>query len=288
MNISIFAKRAFLNTNPYNEFESKEKSYKGHGHLQRVSSTIRADQIVEKIGAKLNPKSGYQDDVCIYVKPMVRKGDDFIFEGKKSYIDIVDGHNLGQVALRHPEVGVITCSKADFDIMKSSIPNKVVFIPQHHCNFERFKRERKQITTVGAIGTESSFAFLPENLKLELEKRGMELITFSKFFDRRDIIDFYNKIDIQIVWRPWKKRLSNPLKLINAASFGIPSIALDEEAFRKELAGYYLPVRTFEEFLEKVDSLKNNMWEYDQYSKKLIDFAENYHIDKVAELYKTL
>ena len=52
-NISIFAKRAFLNTNPYSEFISKEESYKGNGHLQRVSSMIRADQIAPCIGAKV-------------------------------------------------------------------------------------------------------------------------------------------------------------------------------------------------------------------------------------------
>lgn len=288
MNISIFAKRAFLNTNPYSAFESKEKSYRGHGHLQRVSSTIRADQIAERIGAKLNPESGYENDVCIYIKPMVRNGNDFNFEGKRAYLDIIDGHNLGQLLLKHPEVGVIVCSQADYDIMSGSVPNKVVLIPQHHCNFERIRKETTKIKTVGAIGTESSFEYLPPSLKTELEKRGIELKTFSKFFSREDIVDFYKSIDVQIVWRPWKKRLSNPLKLINAASFGIPSIALDEETFSKELPGYYFPVKTLEQFLEKLDYLTVNLWAYNEYSKKLIDFSEKYHIDTVSKLYKTL
>src|SRR3990172_3557927 len=149
-NISIFAKRAFLNTNPYSAFESKEKSYKGHGHLQRVSSMIRADQIVPRIGARLNPESGYENDVCIYVKPMVRKGDDFKFEGKP-YLDIIDGHNLAMVAKRHPEVTMIVCSQADMEVMSGEVSNRIVYIPQHHCNFERIRREGREVTTIGGI-----------------------------------------------------------------------------------------------------------------------------------------
>src|SRR3990167_6552498 len=178
-NISIFARRAFLNTNSGNEFISKELSYRGHGHLMRVSSMIR-EQVIPYIEAKLNPTSGYENDITIYVKPMVRKGDDFKFEGKKAYLDIIDGANLAQVAHRHSEVGVITCSQADYEIMSKELPNnKIVLIPQHHCNFERIKRTRKEIKRVGVIGTKGAFPFLPEGLKEALAERGMELVEFS-------------------------------------------------------------------------------------------------------------
>ena len=32
------------------------------------SGIIRGEQVAHKLGAKLNPTSGYEDDVCIYVK----------------------------------------------------------------------------------------------------------------------------------------------------------------------------------------------------------------------------
>jgi len=274
-----------LNINPSEPFRLRTKPIRG-GHLQRVSSIIRGDQIADYIGAKLNPTDGYQDGICIYVKPMVRKGDDFNFEGK-AYIDIMDGHNLGNLALLHPEVGVIVCSQVDQTTMSSVIPNKIVLIPQHHCNFDRIKRFRNEITTVGVIGTSGAFKFLPPELKEELAKRGMNLIEYSRFFSRQDIIDFYLKIDIQIVWRPYKKRLSNPLKLVNAASFGIPTIALEEKTL-KEMEHCYIPVNTLQEFLEKLDEIRTHRSIYDTLSQNCILKAENYHIENIAKLYKDL
>lgn len=286
--ISIFAKPAFLNVSPKEPFALRTKPLrKGVGHLMRVSSIIRGDQVAEEIGAKYNPTEGYEDDVCIYVKPMVRKGDDFTFEGRVNYIDIVDGHNLGQLLLKHPEVGVITCSTADYHTMRGVLPNKIVNIPQHHCNFERVRRTRKKIKRVGVIGEAGAFYHLPEGLEVELNNRGMELVKYSRFFTRRDIIDFYMNIDIQIVWRPYRKVLSNPLKIVNASSFGVPTIALDEKAF-EEVSGCYLPVFNFEDFLSCLDDLRSNPRLYVAISRDCVDVSENYHIFEIGKRYKQL
>jgi len=286
MNISIFAKEAFLNINPSEPLRLRTKPIKG-GHLMRVSSIIRGNQIAEAIGAKFNPESGYEDDVCIYVKPMVRKGEDFNFKGARVYLDIIDGHNLGQLVEKHPEVKVIVCSQADYDVMSGVINNDIVLIPQHHCNFDRLKRTRKSISKMGIIGELPAFDFLPKNLEKELEKRGIELVKFSRFFSRQDIIDFYLGIDLQIVWRPYRKILSNPLKIVNASSFGVPTIALDEKAFN-EMGDCYIPVTTFGEFLTKLDELTTVDGLYDNYSKKCIEKSEEYHISNIAKLYKAL
>lgn len=283
--ISFFGKRTFFNINSNEEYDKRTKPIKG-GYLMRVSSMIRIDQIAEAIGARVNPISGYEDDVCIYIKPMVKKGYDFKFEGKP-YIDIIDGHNLGQLAQKHPEVTVIVCSQADYNVMSKAIPNKIVLIPQHHINFDRLKRTRTEIKTVGTIGTRDAFPYLPKELRGELSKRGIELVEFSRFFKRQDIIDFYLKIDLQIVWRPYKKILSNPLKIINAASFGIPTIALEEKVF-KEVDGCYIPVNTFPEFLECLDALISSPEMYKSYSLEGIENTERYHISNIIKLYKEL
>ena len=283
--ISIFAKEAFLNINPSQPLRLRTKPIRG-GHVQRVSSIIRGDQIAEKIGAKFNPTSGYENDVCIYVKPMVRKDEDFVFEGKP-YLDIIDGHALGQLALKHPEVAVIVCSKADQEIMSKVLPNRIVYIPQHHCNFERVKRTRTEIRTVGIIGTTGAFIFIPQEIRDGLKERNIELIEYSRFFSREDIVKFYQKIDLQLVWRPYKKILSNPLKIVNASSFGIPTIALDERAFH-EVSGCYFPVHTAKEFLERLNELLRNPVLYDAYSECCLEKAETYHIDNVAKLYQEL
>jgi len=285
--ISIFAKPAFLNINPHEPFSERKKPVpKNSGYLMRVSSIIRGEQIAKQIGAKLNPKKGYENDVCIYVKPHVKEGMDFKFEGKP-YLDIVDGHDLGQLAKKHPKLKVIVCSRADEKTMKKAINNEIIFIPQHHCNFERIKRTRKKVTTMGVIGTRDAFPLLPKQLKPELKKRGIKLLEFSRFFYRKDIIDFYKKIDIQFVWRPYRKTLSNPLKLVNAASFGIPTIALDEPAFL-ELNYHYIPVNNFETFLNRLDVLLNNPSVYEILSERCLEKAEEYHIEKVGEMYKAL
>jgi hypothetical protein len=273
-----------------------KKTTRGRGgHLQRVSSMIRGVQVAEKIGAKLNPTKGYQKDVCVYVKPNVPKGYDFEFEGRRSYLDIIDGHNLGPLLFRHPEVGLIVCSDADFNVMSEvvnekgeKLKNEILVIPQQNCNFERVTRARTEITKVGAIGTPGAFPFYPEGLAKSLEDRGMEFIQYSGFRTRQDVIDFYMGIDIQVVWRPYKKRLSNPLKLVNAASVGVPTIALDEKAFW-ELKGCYLPVgNDLNWLLKAVDTLRNNPDIYNDYSKKCIMKAEEYHIEKIGEMYKAL
>jgi len=286
--ISIFAKPAFLNINPHEPFSERTKPIpKNSGHMMRVSSMIRADQIAEQIKCRLNPTEDYDDDVCIYVKPMVRKGDDFPFRGRKIYLDIVDGHNLGELVRNYPEVKVIVCSEADKKIMLKAIPNEVILIPQHHCNYERNQRQSTEVLTVGMIGTKNAIDYLPKGFEAELNKRGIKLLFYSRFFSRQDIIDFYMKIDVQVIWRPYKKILSNPLKLVNASSFGIPTIALDEEAF-KEFDGAYLPVKDMEGFMAHLDALKATPSLYSYYSKKCLERSQNYHIENIGQLFNNL
>lgn len=257
--------------------------------MQRVSSIIRANQIAEQIGAKLNPESGYENDVCIYVKPHVPPGyeNKIVYAGKKKYLDVIDGWGLLPTLEANPELKTIACSRTDADTLIRAVKNDVVLIPQQHCNFDREKRSRDGITSVGVIGTAWAFQWLPEGLKESLEQRDIKLIEFSQFYSRQDIVDFYKQIDVQIVWRPYRKKLANPLKLVNAASFGIPTIALDEPYFH-ELKGYYLPVRNLEEFLTRLDTLRDSPELYTDYSERCFRRAEEYHIENVAKLYQAL
>lgn len=283
--MTIFAKEAFLNVNPHEPFRLRKKPPKGH--LLRVSSIIRGDQIAEAIGAKYNPTEGFENDICIYVKPNVPKGGDFEFKGRVNYLDIIDGHNLGGLLAKHPEVKGIVCSRADYDIMSKEVPNEIIYIPQHHCNFDRIKKESKKIKRIGIIGVERSFVHMPKELEMELEKRGIELVCYSKFYCRQDIIDFYMSIDLQIVWRPYRKVLSNPLKIVNAMSFGIPTIAFEEKAF-EEVYGSYVGVKNLKELLKVLDELIAKREMYEKLSDTGIKLSESYHIDEVAKMYRRL
>lgn len=285
--LSIFAKRAYLNTSPNEEFEFTGIK-PANGYLKRVSSIIRADQIASITKAKLNPQKGYKKDICIYVKPELDSSGNFAFTGKSNYLDVID--ELGYINLlkKHPEVGAIALSQRDvITLATEGLTNKIILIPQHHCNFERIQRVRTSIKTIGIIGNHKAFSYLPPDLKPRLKDLGLELYEFSNFFTRKDILDFYKNIDLQIVWRPYRKKLANPLKIVNAASFGIPTIALEESYF-KEVGNAYIGVRDLNHFFVELSLLLKYPTRYKAYEKLCQEIAENYHIDHIAKRYLDL
>lgn len=252
------------------------------------ASVIRGEQVAEYTGAKLNPGRGYQNDVCIYVKPHTQS----LYAGhqklaKRAYIDIVDSENLVLYLTKNPSIPVIACSRLDYEFLSLKLKNKVVFIPQHHCNFERAKRTRDHVATVGIIGFPKSFDWLPENFEKRLNQLGLDLLAYSGFRQREDVVDFYKKIDVQVVWRPWRQVLQNPLKMVNAASFGIPTIAYEEDAF-KELDGHYFPVKTLNELVAQAKALKSSPDLYKAYAEKCFNKAEDYHLENIGKSYQNL
>ena len=290
MGISIFAQPAHTNTNPAQPFDPSAPVRSGH--LQRVSSIIRGEQIAERLGARLNPFNGYFSDVCIYVKPHVNSAnrDEWaktLTALPHPYLDIIDGWGLVPLLQACPGVGVIACSRQDGEMLRGVLSNPVTVIPQHHANFDRVKRTREGIARVGVIGVDKAFPFLPEGLGPALAQRGIELETFSKFYTRADIVAFYSRIDVQIVWRPYRMRLSNPLKLVNAASFGVPTIALRESTF-DELGDACLQVGDLVGLLAKLDELRQWPLLYEQLSARCLHRAEAYHIDAVCDMYRRL
>jgi hypothetical protein len=256
-------------------------------YLRRVSSLIRGEQIAAYMqNARLNPTSGYKNDVCIYVKPHVKPGQDFKFEGYP-YLDILDGYDLWHLLSMHEEVPVIVFSELDVETMSRKVKNKIVLIPHHHVNFERSIRERDCVTKIGIIGSPGAFQFIPDEIRRGIAERGMELIEYSTFYPRMSVVKYYKNIDIGLVWRPYRISLSNPFKIVNTSSFGVPTIALDEPAF-KEMEGCYIPVHTPEEFLTQLDALRTSSTLYNDISKTCLKKSERYHIENIAKLYQEL
>jgi glycosyltransferase involved in cell wall biosynthesis len=277
--ISFFCKLPFLNIHPHVPFSGQRR-----GKLMRISSLIRCQQIAEHLGAKVNPENNYENDICIYVKP------DFMFNdhyGEMAYIDVIDSRRAIYVLKDHPKFIGIACSIKDMHFLRERVGNKIIHIPQHHCNFEESRREFDNIQNVGMIGSVNLMPYFPEILKAELAKRKINLVNFTSMYSRQDVCNFYKTIDLQIVWRPYNLLLSNPLKIINAASFGIPTIALQEPAF-KEVDDIYFSVNSEIEFIETLDRLIEDRQLRQNYSLKCLNAAKCYHIDKVAEQYSQL
>lgn len=258
----------------------------GGEYLQRVSTRVRAEEMTQYLGGKLNPTEGFEKDVCIYVKPMhldeIKDGD---------YVDLLDDEHAFEMLKQRPGIKVIAMSQAQYEYLKKELKNKIVLIPHHHINFEEALRSRKKIINCGVVGPNSSSRHVQINnvVKEALAKIGFNFTPLLNFLVRQDVIDYYKTIDIQVIGyfnyyedSPYR----HPTKIINAASFGIPTIAAPILGY-KEVEGYYIRANNMESLLKEAEKLKDKKY-YNQWSTRIIKEAEKYHISKIAKLYKQL
>ena len=234
------------------------------------------------LGAKMNPKSGFKDDVCIWVKSLPPENCP-----RLSYVDMMEDDNLVPWLAAHPKVGIIAVTN-DLNkyLQKKITRNNIKLISQNHCNYKREVRNRKDVKTVGFIGVPKySFMHPLDDIKERLAKVGLDFVKKTSFNGRRGVINFHRNVDIQIVWRPNAGEFRNPLKLSNAGSFGIPTVAYPEESFVSEYDGCFIPAMSIDELITKVKELKDNPDLYNYMAKKVITKAENYHIDHISKLY---
>lgn len=277
MNISFFASSYYLGVNPAISTEPI---------LFRGSSLIRGEQMAQFLGGKYNPTQSSEHDICVYIKPKT------VAELKTgAWVDVVDNgrHNVEQL-INRPDLNVIAFTKLSHDFIKQTLKNKIVVIPEHHCNFERIKRSRKRVTTAGIVTTPSLAAYQVYNqIEKQLEKVGIKFRTCYHFATRQDVVDFYQQIDFQVVGYFGYGEINpfgHPNKIINAASFGIPTIAYQKLGYQ-EFASNYLPIKNMSELELEVEKLKERNY-YEAFAGKIINAAEQYHIENIAKKYKVL
>ncbi len=278
MNISFFARPYFLAVDP---------SISAEPALARLAGLVRGEQMADYLGGKYNPESGFENDLKIYIKP---KTLDNITDD--DYIDVSDaGDYLIELLKKRPKIKLIASSVVLFEYLKEKLINEIYFIPEHHCNFERVKRVRSEMTTAGFVGAPSLLNFAAnDKITKELEKIGVEFKTYYYFKNRQDVINFYKQIDLLIVadfdWIDDSEAYRHPTKLISAASFGIPAIARWKIGY-SEFEGNYIPVNSMESLIAEVEKMKNKDY-YDALAKKIIAAAEPYNIEHIAKLYRQL
>lgn len=254
----------------------------------------RGMQVGQAIGAKHNPKEGYENDLCIYAKKLPPHN-----FPKHSYLDINDAPRAIEFAKQHPDIGVIAISEVQKHHLEKVLSRKDIhLIPHHHCNYENWKRMDGPVETVGIIGSQNSFQYPIEDIRRQLQYLGLKLVYEEDYWNtykkgRESVVEFYKGIDIQIAWRPtaWSPAygpLRNPLKLSNAGSFGIPTVSYPEPDYDHEWKGCYAPASTIEKLLEEVKLLKENEVIYNVLSERAIENARKYHINNIRELYLKL
>ena len=251
-----------------------------------ASGRIRGKQVCNFLGAKKNPDAGFEDDVCIFVKmtPAISKWG-------KLFIDPVDAPRFINFLKLKPEYSGIAISKVAYEYMTSIMKNEIVLIPQHHCNFNKEKRPHREVKVVGFCGEHDTFAPFENEIREKLKKIGLELYFKYTYKNRNGVVGFYKDIDIQIIWRVspgYIEQLKNPLKLSNAGSFDVPTVAIPEPNFVAEYDGCFLPCNTIDEMIGLCEDLKNDSVLYYKMADKAAARAENYHFSNIAKLYRKL
>ena len=251
------------------------------------SGWIRGQQMAERLGARMNPAEGYENDICIWVKQQPPD----LFP-KRSYVDIVDGEGLLPWIENHPDIGVIACSKLAQAYLTERLQKPVYLIQQHHCNYERTQRTPREVSIVGYIGTSGGLQFHLDTLRERLAEIGLNFTAFNTYRTRADVVRFYQGIDIQIAYRPRMgfehAKLKNPLKLANAGSFGIPSVMPSEENYVKEWEDCFVEANSLDEMVDKCNLLKKFPGIYSDISNRAWLRSQQYHINEIAKQYEQL
>jgi hypothetical protein len=241
------------------------------------SGEIRGRQMADHLGGRLNPTEGYEDDVCIYVK---RKPPDNY--PKRSYLDILDGSARVHWLKEHKDIGVIASSLSAKTYLEEELGREVIYIPQHHCNIERVPHTKQWPFRLGVVGGPGA---IPKDLAELLGVKRSHPLT------RQGVIDAYLEMDVQIIWRDLnglrQRPLKNALKIVNAASFGIPTIALPEPGY-DDVRDYYIPAHTMRQVADVLRDLAQGGYGAIWNEERLLYLAEEYHIDNIAKRYAEL
>ncbi len=259
---------------------------------QWASGEIRGRQMAAAVGGVADPEMIYPDDVVVLIKG--HPSDRLLDYVKKVYVDVDDNGTLIEYLREHRDVSVIAASKVGQRFLgEVTGRDDVMLIPGHHCNFERAVRVTNEVKTAGFIG-------YPENLHLGIDELhtalgdiGIDFVAKTDAKSREDVCNFYKTIDIQICFRkkgkmnPWPD-LRDPLKLINAGSFGIPTVAYPEPSYEDEFGGYFLEALSLEKIVEGCNALKSDGWLYHEIAMSALQKAESYHIQHIAPMFGRL
>ena len=260
-----------------------------------ASGEIRGRQVAKRLGALavVDPKKVYADDVCIFIKGYPT--DDLLHGVSRVYIDVVDSYAVIPWLRNHPTAEAIAISYKGGRYLSDLLNMHVPVIIEHHCNFERMRKVVTEPRVVGYVGELEFFHLDIQQVKSQLGLLGMEFIYLNTFKCRKDICDFYKKIDIQLTFRKdtddygkTTGMLKNPLKLANAGSFGIPTVCYPEVTYVDEWDGCFIRASSVDEVTYWLDMLKQKPDMYADISNRAVVRAERYHIDNVVPMYLEL
>jgi hypothetical protein len=260
-----------------------------------LSGRVRV-QLADRIHARCNPTEDVQDDLCIGVKLLpgsIRR--DKLPTGAvlgDYYLDFIDHHTSLAWLARWPDIKVIVCSKSGQAWLNTHVRNPLTFIPQHHCNVARELRPDRPVKTVAYIGLMTGLPPWYDTVNDAVAKMGLTMRYFTDFQTREDVVNAYRQTDIQFQWvegMPEKlAHTKNPMRVINGLSFGIPMVSNRLPAYIAECSGMHVSTETIPDAMTAIHDLATIPDLYGWYATHGPDFAEAYHLDTVAEMFRGL
>jgi hypothetical protein len=254
------------------------------------SGTIRGRQIAEKLGERgitafVDPTMVDNDDTCIGIKcclpePIVQRPG-------RTIIDITDAGGILPWIKTHPSVELMAISESARERLRSEFPtHKIWLIPEHHCNFEETVVVVKHPITAGYTGSQEGLQLNPDDISRDIAPTGLKFVAVSGMRTREEVCSFYRCIDLQICFRRDQPHpeLKNPLKVINAGSFRIPTIAFPEVSY-KELDDSYIHARTLDDIAYHCHQLVEHIDLYHAMAEKALETSRLYSIKRTVDRY---
>lgn len=263
----------------------------GHGW---PSEFTRGRQIAEALGCGVNTVMRDYDETIIAVKTLPNKDQAKSFTNL--YIDMIDSCNTVKVAKEYPQAKIIVLTDIMRDVLSQRVKNELVLIPEHSCNLEQACRTPGDVKTVGYVGSRQCFNLKPLEVKSVLAQIGLDfkvLLCEDRSVTRKDVCEFYKSIDIQLAFRTPQddvrpQEYRNPLKIFNAGSFGIPTVAFPEVSYSLCAGTYFLEATCLGSVLDRCYMLKNDKELYEFYSDRAYRWSKQFDILEIAKEYAKL
>jgi hypothetical protein len=263
------------------------------------SGEIRGRQIADKLNVSSELyNASYNEaidvaslpDHVVFIKSFPAEEIDFLLsKGVTIWIDPVDADNCLVECAKRPELKILAAGESARDYIEARVSNDVTLIPQQHCNFENHQRTNWPPKFVGYVGYLENLDVSPGRLEKVLRTVQLEFIAgvMDEKATRKQVAEFYQKLDIQITFRGPRlvknmpPEMKNPLKVYNAASYGIPTVGFPEPSYKEFMPLY--PVRSFEDLIVQCERLKEQT---PFFRTDLLERSEEYSLDNVVKLYE--
>jgi len=264
-----------------------------------ITGCVKTKQIAEYLGAGFNSNCS-KDDICICLQsipPAILKN-----SVADIYLDIGDCIETGRSAYKlygNRVIYILNDEHAKEEFLSNMCDGeaRAIVIRHQHCNFDNIIRPDREVKLVGYVGSSIGLDYNPNLIRAVLQNQGMEFaclfIDFPAQASRIDVCNFIQALDIQICMRQFIRMICNDfnvpiLKIVNAGSFRIPTVAYPEKSFLSEANGAFIPAEDVVDLVANCMMLRECSEQYNLTADRALELSKDYDISVVAKQYADL